>query len=119
MFEANVVGTSRGGRYHNGRFKVWADAMGLVTIKDSRIGVTTSLSPLAAKLYSKEITAIRQALKTYRIGDTTRTAPRKKRTVLLRTASGRTLRVPNTFMEGGSIFDSVTGEIFEVVKDAS
>jgi hypothetical protein len=119
MFEANVIGTSREGRYHNGRFKVYAEKMGLVAVKDTRIGITTSLSAEAAKLYSKEITAIRQALKTYRIGEATSPRARKKRTVLLRTASGRTLRVPNTFMEGGSIFDSVTGEIFEVVKDAS
>lgn len=118
MFEANVVGTSREGRYHNGRFKTWAENFGLVAIKDARIGVTTSLSPAAAKLYSKEITAIRQALKTYRIGDPVATRTRKKRTVLLRTKSGRTLRVPNTFMEGGGIFDMNTGEPFELVEDA-
>lgn len=119
-FVTGVQDTSRYGRYHNKRFKALGEAAGLVLIQDPRNGWSqTDLSKDTKREYRKEITAIRQALKTYRIGvESPESKPRGKRTQLLQTKSGRTLRVPLTFLEGGGILDEVTGERFEPVKDA-
>ncbi len=118
-FATGVKDTSRMGRYHNARYKELGEAFGLVLSKDERNGWTiTDLSKETLREYRKEITAIRQALKTYRFSlNEIETTPRQRRTQLLQTASGRTLRVPLTFLEGGGIFDEVTGERFEPVED--
>ncbi len=118
-FATGVKDTSRMGRYHNAEFKKLGEAAGLVLLKDERNGWTiTELSADGRKRYQKELTALRRALKAYRLGDFEPVRkPREKRTILLMTKSGRTLRVPLAFMEGGGIFDMVTGEPFEPVQE--
>lgn len=68
------------------------------------------------KLYQRQITQLRRALKTYRVpwyeGEP---PPKKKTTIKLQTASGRTLTVPILFHEQGDIWDAITGEVFEPV----
>jgi hypothetical protein len=118
-YETGVKDTSRGNVYHNTRFKELGEAAGLVLTKDSRNGWSqTELSKEALVTYRKEITAIRHALKTYRFGAfEMERRPRRARTQLLQTHSGRTLRVPLRFLEGGGIFDQVTGEEFLPVDE--
>jgi hypothetical protein len=112
-----IKDTSRLGRYHNTRFKSIAEALGLTVSQDSRNGWSyTDASKEAKREYTKEITAIRSALKTYRVGFVKETRPRGKRTQLLQTASGRTLRVPMNILMAGGIFDEVTGEKFLPVE---
>lgn len=118
-YSTGVKDTSRNNVYHNARFKELAEGLGLTVSQDIRRGWTiTELSKEAKITYRKEITAIRQALKTYRFGaHEVETKPRQRRTQLLQTESGRTLRVPLTFLEGGGIFDETTGERFVPVKE--
>ena len=119
-YNTGVKDTSRNNVYHNSRFKEIGEGLGLVITQDIRRGWTiTELSKETKRSYTKEITAIRQALKTYRFGaHEIATKPRQRRTQLLQTESGRTLRVPLTFLEGGGIFDENTGERFVPVEDA-
>ena len=117
-YNTDVIDTSRMGRYHNAKFKALGEGLGLVLNKDDRNGWTlTDLSKETKREYSKEITAIRQALKTYRFAPTELDRkPPTPRTQLIQTESGRTLRVPLNFLEGGGIFDATTGQEFLPVK---
>lgn len=118
-YNTGVKDTSRNNVYHNRRFKEIGEGLGLVLTQDVRRGFTiTDLSKETLAEYRKEITAIRQALKTYRFGpNELESKPRQRRTVTLQTKSGRTLRVPLTFLEGGGIFDEITGEKFLPVNE--
>ena len=117
-----IQDTSRMGRYHNTRFKALGEEAGLVLTKDDRNGwSTTVLAAEGRKRYQKELTALRRVMKdVYRVGDfEPERKPREKRTTLLSTASGRTLRVPNAFLLAGGIFDEGTGEQFLPVEGAA
>jgi hypothetical protein len=108
----NLVDTSRGGRYHNQRFAELCHEFGLEPVKVPGYGwASASVPESTQKVYSTEISLIRKALKTYRVPSALRT-PRKKTTIKLQTATGRTLTVPILFHEAGGIFDEVTGEKF-------
>jgi hypothetical protein len=114
-----VQDTSRQGRFHNTRFKALAEEVGMVVEKIPGIGWSgTSIPDETKRKYRAEITMLRRTLKTHRIPEWEREkAPRKKTTVKLQTASGRTVTVPITFHEAGPIFDGATGELFEKVED--
>jgi len=113
-----IQDTSRQGRFHNTRFKLLAEEVGLVVTKVPGIGwSSTSISEAARKQYRAEITMLRRALKTYRVPTVESEPVRKKRTIKLHTASGRTLTVPILFHEQGPIFDGATGELFEPKED--
>lgn len=113
-----IQDTSRQGRFHNTRFKLLAEEVGIVVEKVPGIGWSeTSVPSKTRKLYQRQITLLRRALKTYRVpryeGEP---PPPKKTTIKLQTASGRTLTVPILFHEQGAIFDAITGEAFEPVE---
>lgn len=62
-----VRDTSRGGRYHNKRFRAQAEVMGLVTDKHPTIGFTTTgLMESARDLFAGELSLLGEALVTYR-----------------------------------------------------
>lgn len=117
--QRDVQDTSRQGRFHNARFKALGEEVGLVVEKVVTIGwADTHLSDSTRRKYRPEITLLRRALKTHRIPEwEMERAPRKKRTIKLQTASGRTVTVPITFHEQGGIFDETTGEKFLPMED--
>lgn len=116
-YTRGIQDTSRQGRFHNAKFKALAEEVGIVVEKVPGIGWSHTFVPTATqRKYRAQITAIRRALKTYRVPTWSEPAPRKKKTIKLKTESGRTLTVPILFHEQGAIFDSITGEQFEAVE---
>lgn len=62
-----VKDTSRGGRYHNTRFRNLGEELGLVLDIDSTRGWSaTQLAPDTAEAYADEITVLAEAITTYR-----------------------------------------------------
>lgn len=114
-----IQDTSRQGRWHNAKFKALANEVGIVVEQHPSIGWSlTSVPPATRKLYQPEITKLRRALKTYRVPTyKADPKPRVKRTIKLKTASGRVLNVKIAEHEQGPIFDAVTGELFEEAED--
>jgi len=107
-----IKDTSRQGRFHNGLFKATGEAFGLVLAKQGSIGWSaTSVPPATRKLYAKEISTLRKALKTYR-RPASAPASKPRTTIRLFTPSGRALTVPISFHLQGDIFDAKTGELF-------
>ena len=66
-----VADTSRGGRYHNKRFKALAEELGLsVTVQGSHGWADTELTKQTRKLWAKEIRELDKAIaKSFRIAD--------------------------------------------------
>lgn len=110
-----IKDTSRQGRFHNKRFKALAEEVGVEVHNDPTIGWSVTTLPKAtAELYKKELSALRKALKAYRIEKPKAVAA--KRTIRLVTPSGRGLTVLKSFYEAGDIVDAGTGEVFEPVE---
>ncbi|MGH7745754.1 MAG: hypothetical protein ACREQ5_13345 [Candidatus Dormibacteria bacterium] len=66
-FARGVKDTSRGGKYHNKKFKDIAESMGLVIAHDPVIGFSpTTLPPSTAAEYRKAIAALEAAITAYR-----------------------------------------------------
>lgn len=64
-----IKDTSRGGRYHNARFKDLAESMGLVTERHGSIGcITPDVTDATAERYAGAIAAIDEAIQSYRAG---------------------------------------------------
>jgi hypothetical protein len=62
-FARKVKDTSRQGRWHNTRFASIAEEVGLVVVKDARVGHRTQdLTPEAATQYTEVIQALEQAM---------------------------------------------------------
>ncbi len=110
-----IKDTSRQGRFHNTRFKVVAEELGIEVQHDKSIGWSiTSIPASTTKRYSKELRALKAALKTFRLSSGTGgKPPRKPTTIKLITTSGRKLSVPISFHDAGDIFDATTGELFQ------
>lgn len=62
-----IKDTSRQGRYHNRRFKVLAEELGLSVANDPQLGWSpTTLTEDAAATYAEAITALDRAIRGYR-----------------------------------------------------
>ena len=62
-FARKIKDTSRGGRYHNGRFAALAVALGLVVFKDARSGCRTDLGDETAAMYVDQVAALDVAIR--------------------------------------------------------
>jgi hypothetical protein len=114
-FTRDVKDTSRQGRFHNKRFKVVAEELGIEIQHDKAIGWSiTTLPKDTALSYKAELAQLKKALSTFRL---TKTKPvRNKTTIKLVTASGRSVVVPISFYEAGDIKDKATGQLFKPVE---
>tara|TARA_B100001989_G_scaffold172231_1_gene124340 strand:- start:197 stop:940 length:744 start_codon:yes stop_codon:yes gene_type:complete len=62
-----IQDTSRGGRYHNGKFQALAQELGCQTVKRKGYGWDTcGLSPLGEARYQVELDALEQVIRAYR-----------------------------------------------------
>lgn len=96
-FAREIKDVSRQNRYHNTRFKAFAEEIGCAVEKNDRFGhVTTGPSPVAWELYSEEIAALEKAIgKTYRVRAKPKAAPKREtpKTCTLSCQCGRKIRV--------------------------
>lgn len=102
------AGTSRGGRYHNDKFRRAAEEMLLVVSKDQQGWADTDLSDGARVRYQVELTALDAALRYWRAGKADEEAdkPAKAKTVRIALTCScapeprRLLMVPMQVIEG-------------------
>jgi hypothetical protein len=65
--QRKIVDTSRAGVYHNGRFRLLAEELGLAVGEDPRRGWTlTTVPPATAELYEPQVRALEAALTAHR-----------------------------------------------------
>lgn len=110
-----IQDTSRQGRYHNKRFKVLAEELGLEIAYDKRIGWSPSTMPDAtAEEYADTLAALEEALKVYRPDDV-RPETGKKSPPPCQCGCGRKIRVAPSVLELGPIACHVCGDDFRPV----
>jgi hypothetical protein len=106
-----IKDTSRQGRFHNTKFKVLAEELGIEVEKDPVIGWSiTTLPKATAALYKPEIAGLKKALTAYRIPDVAK-ATKPKTTVKIECGC-RSVTVPISFIEKGDITCDECGETF-------
>lgn len=107
----NIKDTSRQGRFHNARFKALAEELGIQVDKDPTIGWSvTSLPESTAKEYSRELSILTDSLKGYRISF--EAPPKSTRTTVKIGCGCRSVTVPLSFWNKGSITCNECGEEF-------
>jgi hypothetical protein len=117
-----IGNTSRGGRYHNKRFKALGEELGLVvTEQGSRGWAHTVISAAAAKRWAKLIKALDAAIaKSFRIGETTKkkAAPSRmlKAQCDCRLGNVRTIRLSRKVFEVAAIVCDVCMSNFELCE---
>ena len=75
----NIEDTSRQGRWHNGKFAVLAEAMGLRAIRHKTIGHVTEIRPGTVTDYADVLADLASALVLYRVNETRWVRPRAPR----------------------------------------
>ena len=107
--------TSRQGRYHNSRFRLCAEELGLQVKQDGSFGWTqTSLRKKTVKEYEKEIKSIESALSflPHHREREHRVVPEERRRVHVRCFCGRHLRLLAKFLEDGPIICGKCNTVF-------
>lgn len=119
-FVREIKDTSRGGRYHNARYKALAESFGLVVERHERYGWTvTRLSDESAELYVEELGAIAVAIgAAFRHGVPGKgkgggSARSGSSRLLLECSCGRKFRISPAVAELGPITCGACGEDFE------
>ena len=114
----DIKDTSRQGRFHNKRFKVLAEELGLIIPESSgAIGWSnTRLTDATKKQYQPQLAELRKALKLYRLPAPAKTA--KPKTTVKIECGCRSVTVPISFFEKGALTCEECGEKFEPVGSA-
>jgi hypothetical protein len=113
-FARGVKDTSRGGKYHNKKFKDIAESMGLVIAHDPVIGFSpTTLPPSTAEQYRKVITALDAAITAYRHAEVAGVSrPKASNYVKAECECPRTIRVGKTVLAQAPIICGECGKDF-------
>jgi hypothetical protein len=113
----DIKDTSRQGRFHNKRFKVLGEELGIQLHEDKQIGWSpTTLPKATATLYKTEIAGLRTALKTYRAPEL---KPKPKKTTVKIECGCRSVTVPISFFEKDDLTCEGCGETFLAVEAES
>jgi hypothetical protein len=115
--QRKIVDTSRVGVYHNDRFRLLAEELGLAVAEDPRRGWTlTTVPPATAEQYEPQVRALEAALTAHRAPEPTRPAGSAKTSRLLLATCActpvRRIRVTKAVLEAGGILCQVCGEEF-------
>jgi hypothetical protein len=110
-----ITDTSRGGKYHNKRFKTQAEAMGLVIEHDRTAGYSiTTLPPTTADKYAEVLAELDQAITTYRHTELHATGTAKTSNyVKAECTCPRTIRVGKTVLSEAPITCGQCGSDFQ------
>ncbi len=113
-FARGVKDTSRGGKYHNKKFKDIAESMGLVIAHDPVIGFSpTTLPPSTAEQYRKVIATLDAAITAYRHAEVAGVSrPKASNYVKAECECPRTIRVGKTVLALGPILCGTCGKEF-------
>jgi len=97
----DIKDTSRQGRFHNKRFKLVAEEMGLDVDSHPSIGWSLTTLPKATAIqYRTELAELRKALKTYRI---VKLKPKAAKTTMKIECGCRSVTIPIKFFEKGAL----------------
>jgi hypothetical protein len=108
-----IKDTSRQGRWHNARFKVVAEELGIEVTKDPKIGWSPASIPAATReAYAQTIAELGQALRLIRTVETTGGGTSSKPTPPCVCRCGRKIRVSKSVLEGGPILCGACGGEF-------
>lgn len=114
-----IADTSRGGRYHNKRFKALGEELGLVvTEQGSRGWAQTEASPAMVKRWAKQIKALDAAIaKSFRIGEGSgkkKPAGSRMLKAQCQCEEPRTVRVARKVFDAAAITCGACGEDFAI-----
>jgi hypothetical protein len=113
-FARGVKDTSRGGKYHNKKFKDIAESMGLVIAHDPVIGFSPTTLPLStAEQYRKVIATLDAAITAYRHAEVAGVSrPKASNYVKAECECPRTIRVGKTVLAQAPIICGECGKDF-------
>ena len=116
-----IPDTSRQGRYHNRRYQVLAEELGLDVAEAGALGwSSTNLRDATIKQYRRELQQLRSALTLYRRGELTAADGGKAKSTNLLPCScacPRRIRVARATLEAGPIVCGICDEDFTVVQE--
>lgn len=113
-----IKDTSRGGRYHNARFRSLGEELGLVLAMDGTRGWSaTELAPDTVEAYAEEVAALSEAIRTFRraeaaTGGGTGKAP-SRNLIAAQCLCDRKIRASRTTLDGAPIVCGACGQPFQ------
>jgi len=111
--------TSRGGRYHNARYKALAEEVGLTCEETMHGWALTELPRETAQKYSSELEALREVLRGYRHDDSPGRREKQKPTrVLAACGCDRRIYVARSVLEAGPITCGLCDEEFTAPEES-
>jgi hypothetical protein len=113
-----IQDTSRQGRYHNMRFKVLGEELGLELAKDSKSGWSTTSVPAAMqKVYARQLAMIEAALVAYRFTEITMTEKRSSNLLVAFCECPRKIRIARTTLDEAPIVCTACRKTFATAPD--
>jgi hypothetical protein len=117
----SIQETSRQGRYHNGRFAELAQEVGLITAKDSRIGIVTpDVTDATAQRYATVLQELEEALTLYQEPRSRGATGKRKKTRMLKATCPvceRIIRASRQTFDAGAILCQPCATPFMVEDD--